>query len=88
VGADHAEYRALENVATFPDFNGDTVGEELGGFILGRDADLRDRSELWERLGAFSNPEGAYHVLPPPAGWCWGFIDGATEVWEEVADKV
>jgi hypothetical protein len=82
-----AEYGELKRVATFQHWN-ETPEEDCAGtlvrLIMGvddiREIDRSDKRDLWQQLHDGENE-------PDPA-WIDGFVEGATEVWDEVADKV
>jgi hypothetical protein len=79
---DWAEYGALQRVATDGDAVEDT--ETLACMLFDvddpRDLIWDDVNELWERLRGRRGE--------PPTSWIKGFVGGATEVWDEVADKI
>jgi hypothetical protein len=82
-----AAYGELKRVATYEHW--DETSEEdypvqLACLIFDvpgpRDLDAADVRDLWERVWD--------RASEPPGAWIDGFITGATEVWNEVADKV
>jgi hypothetical protein len=86
---DWAEYGALKRVATFPLWGGHDLPEvayagQLACLITDvddiRELDRSDVRDLWQQLHDREEE-------PDPA-WIEGFVEGATEVWDEVANKV
>jgi hypothetical protein len=78
---DDADYDQLKRLATFDvdALNDDDRADRLGA-LLDCSEPGQWSAEVWENLtGSQEQPE-----------WPWinGFIEGATEVWDEVADKV
>jgi muconolactone delta-isomerase len=84
---EEADFRALKRVAIYEVW--DTVQEEdlpdmLAALILKvkdlRDLDRHDARDLWEGLlGTGQTPDPA---------WIDGFVEGATEIWDKVANKI
>jgi hypothetical protein len=79
---DAAEYHELELVAT-NEFDDKTIIEELGCCIYGSVPSPSD----WDSLLPWTSAAPGREAMPSRA-WAWGFIEGATEVWEAVADKI
>jgi hypothetical protein len=82
-----AEYGELRRVANYEHW-GVTRDEDypstLASLILNvddwREIDASDVRDLWQQLRDREDE--------PDAAWVEGFVEGATEVWDEVADKV
>jgi hypothetical protein len=79
-----AEYGELERVATYDDHMGEDPAVLLACLIFDvpspGDLYQSDVQELWDRLRGRRDE--------PPSAWIEGFVEGATEVWGEVAEKI
>jgi transcription elongation factor Elf1 len=82
-----AEWDELKRVATYERW-GETREEDYPTTLVclimdvpdRRAVDRSDERDLWEQLHD--------HEVEPDPAWIEGFVDGVTEVWGEVADKV
>jgi hypothetical protein len=81
---DDADYRALKTVAEYEwTDDPDLYGFTLCTLILDEEGPSHlEVKEFWETL--LGDPRGR----EPDAAWVDGFIDGAKEVWDEVAEKI
>jgi hypothetical protein len=85
---DLATYGELERIATYEHWDQSAVAGDyevvfsnrIFDAVDWRDVDPSDRVDLWEKISS--------RRVAPAQAWLEGFVEGATEVWNEVADKV